>query len=80
MVYGIYGIGKNNSAFRMMNIASTQMALMNNLGPNTDMQRLHQMDMKLSLDAEKEKFNYKMLDKLDKMNKKIVEEKFKNRL
>lgn len=79
MVYGIYGIGKNNSAFRMMNIASTQMALMNNLGPNTDMQRLHQMDMKLSLDAEKEKFNYKMLDKLDKMNKKIVEEKFKNK-
>ena len=79
MVYGIYGIGKNNSAFRMMNIASTQMAMLNNLGPNTDMQRLHQMDMKLSLDAEKEKFNYKMLDKLDQMNKKIVEEKFKNK-
>ena len=75
----VYGIGKIDSAFRMMNIASTQMALMNNLGPNTDMQRLHQMDMKLSLDAEKEKFNYKMLDKLDKMNKKIVEEKFKNK-
>jgi len=79
MVYGIYGIGRNDAAFRVMNIANTQMAMMNSLGPNTDMQRLHQMDTQLALDAEKAKFNYKMLDKLDQMNKKIVEEKFKNK-
>ena len=79
MVYGFYGLARSDSAFRMMNIANAQMSALNSIGPNTDMNRLHQMDMRNSLALEKEKFNYKMLDKLDKMNKKIVEEKFKNR-
>ncbi len=79
MVYGIYGLGRSDSAFRMMNIANAQMSMMNNINQNTDLNRLHQMDMRNSLALEKEKFNYKMLDNLDKMNKKIVEEKFKNK-
>lgn len=79
MVYGIYGIGKMDSAYRVMNIASAQMSLMNSINPDTDISRLHQMDTKLALDSEKAKFNYHMLDKLDQMNKKIVEEKFKNK-
>lgn len=79
MVYGIYGLGRSDSAFRMMNIANAQMSMMNNINQNTDLDRLHQMDMRNSLALEKEKFNYKMLDNLDKMNKKIVEEKFKNK-
>lgn len=79
MVYGIYGLGRADSAFRMMNIANSQMSMLNSIGPNTDLNLLHQMDMRNSLALEKEKFNYKMLDNLDKMNKKIVEEKFKNK-
>lgn len=79
MVYGIYGLGRSDSAFRMMNIANAQMSMMNNINQNTDLNRLYQMDMRNSLALEKEKFNYKMLDNLDKMNKKIVEEKFKNK-
>ena len=79
MVYGIYGIGKMDAAYRVMNIANAQMAMMNSLGPNADMARVHQMDNQLALDSEKAKFNYKMLDKLDQMNKKIVEEKFKDK-
>lgn len=75
----VYGIGKLNSAFRIMNIANTQMSMLNNLGANTDMQSLHRLDLMNSLDLQKEKFNYHMLDKLDEMNKKIVEEKFKNK-
>lgn len=75
----VYGIGKLNSAFRIMNIANTQMFMLNNLGANTDMQSLHRLDLMNSLDLQKEKFNYHMLDKLDEMNKKIVEEKFKNK-
>ena len=75
----VYGIGKLNSAYRTMNIASSQMSLLNSLGPNADMQRLHQLDLRNTLDLQKEKFNYHMLDKLDEMNKKIVEEKFKNK-
>ena len=75
----IYGIGKLDSAYRIMNIANSQMSMMNSLSANTDMNRLHQMDKQLMLSMEKEKFNYKMLDNLDKMNKKIVEEKFKNK-
>ncbi len=75
----IYGIGKMDSAYRVMNIANSQMSLLNGLNANTDMNRLHQMDKQLMLSMEKEKFNYKMLDNLDKMNKKIVEEKFKNK-
>lgn len=79
MVYGIYGLGRSDSAFRMMNIANAQMSMMNNINQNTDLNKFHQMDMRNSLALEKEKFNYKMLDNLDKMNKKIVEEKFKNK-
>lgn len=75
----VYGIGKLNSAYRVMNIASSQMSMLNTLGTNTDMQRLHQLDLRNTLDLQKEKFNYHMLDKLDEMNKKIVEEKFKNK-
>ncbi len=79
MVYGIYGLARSDSAFRMMNIANAQMSMMNNINANTDMNMLHKMDMRNSLALEKEKFNYKMLDNLDKMNKKIVEQKFKNK-
>ena len=79
MIYGLYSLAKNDSAYRMMNIANTQMSLLNNIGTGFDLNSLHQMDKQLSLNMEKEKFNYKMLDKLDKMNKKIVEEKFKNK-
>ncbi len=75
----VYGIGKIDSAYRLMNLANSQMSMLNNIGPNTDLNSLHKMDMFYSLNMEKEKFNYKMLDNLDKMNKKIVEEKFKNK-
>lgn len=75
----VYGIGKIDSAYRLMNLANSQMSMLNNIGPNTDINNLHKMDMFYSLNMEKEKFNYKMLDNLDKMNKKIVEEKFKNK-
>ena len=79
MVYGIYVLARSDSAYRMMNIANAQMSMLNNINENTDMNMLHKMDMQNSLALEKEKFNYKMLDKLDKMNKKIVEQKFKNK-
>ena len=75
----VYGIGKIDSAYRLMNLANSQMSMLNNIGSNTDLNNLHKMDMFYSLNMEKEKFNYKMLDNLDKMNKKIVEEKFKNK-
>ncbi len=75
----VYGIGKIDSAYRLMNLANSQMSMLNNIGSNTDLNSLHKMDMFYSLNMEKEKFNYKMLDNLDKMNKKIVEEKFKNK-
>jgi len=75
----IYAAGRADSAYRMMNIANSQMSVLRNIGPNTDMRALHQMDMHNTLAMEKEKFNYKMLDKLDQMNKKIVEEKFKRK-
>ena len=75
----VYGIGKIDSAYRMMNIASAQMSMMNRLGANSDMKSLHQLDLQNTLNLQKEKFNYHMLDKLDQMNKKIVEEKFKDK-
>ena len=75
----IYAAGRADSAYRMMNIANSQMSMLRNIGQNTDMRALHQMDMQNTLAMEKEKFNYKMLDKLDQMNKKIVEEKFKRK-
>ena len=75
----VYGIGKIDSAFRMMNIASAQMSMVNSLGANSDMKSLHQLDLQNTLNLQKEKFNYHMLDKLDKMNKKIAEESVKNK-
>ena len=73
----IYALGRADSAYRMMNIANTQMSMIRNMSPNMDMKSLHQLDKQLSLNMAKEQFNYKMLDRLDKMNKKIVEQKFK---
>ncbi len=73
----IYALGRADSAYRMMNMANAQMSMIRNMSPNIDMNALHQMDKQLSLNMAKEKFNYKMLDNLDKMNKKIVEQKFK---
>ena len=73
----IYALGRADSAYRMMNMANAQMSMIRNMSPNIEMNALHQMDKQLSLNMAKEKFNYKMLDNLDKMNKKIVEQKFK---
>ena len=68
----IYALGRADSAYRMMNMANAQMSMIRNMSPNIDMNALHQMDKQLSLNMAKEKFNYKMLDNLDKMNKKNV--------
>lgn len=75
----IYSIGAADSAYRMMNLANSQMSALRNINQYSNMEQLHRMDNYYSMNIEKEKLNYKMLNKLDKMNKKIVEEKFKNR-
>lgn len=77
MVHGIYGAARMDSAYRMMNMASSQSSMLNSLGPNSDMKLLHQMDMRNSLEMEKEKFNYQVLEKLEEMNDRITEEKIK---
>lgn len=75
----IYAIGAADSAYRMMSLANSQMSALRNINQYSNMEQLHRMDNYYSMNIEKEKLNYKMLNKLDKMNKKIVEEKFKNR-
>ena len=65
----IYAVGRNDSAYRMMNMANAQLSMVRNMNPNMDMRALYQMDKQLSLNMAKEKFNYQLLDKLDKLDK-----------
>ena len=73
----IYGIGRSDAAFRIMNTASAQMSAMRSIGPNSDMRKLHDMDKRNALQMEKDKFSYQMLDKLDQMDNKIRKDKLK---
>lgn len=73
----IYGIGRSDAAFRIMNTANAQMSAMRSVGPNSDMRMLHEMDKRNALQMEKDKFSYQMLDKLDQMDNKIRKDKLK---
>lgn len=73
----IYGVGRSDVAFRIMNTANTQMSAMRNIGQNSDMKMLHEMDKRNALQMEKDKFSYQMLDKLDQMDNKIRKDKLK---
>lgn len=73
----IYGIGRSDAAFRIMNTANAQMSAMRSVGPNSDMRMLHDMDKRNALQMEKDKFSYQMLDKLDQMDNKIRKDKLK---
>ena len=73
----IYGVGRSDAAFRIMNTANAQMSAMRNIGPNSDMRMVHEMDKRNALQMEKDKFSYQMLDKLDQMDNKIRKDKFK---
>ena len=73
----IYGIGRSDAAFRIINTANAQMSAMRSVGPNSDMRMLHEMDKRNALQMEKDKFSYQMLDKLDQMDNKIRKDKLK---
>lgn len=73
----IYGVGRSDAAFRIMNTANAQMSAMRNIGPNSEMKMLHEMDKRNALQMEKDKFSYQMLDKLDQMDNKIRKDKLK---
>ena len=51
----IYGVGRSDAAFRIMNTANAQMSAMRNIGPNSDMKMLHEMDKRNALQMEKDK-------------------------
>ena len=56
----IYGVGRSDAAFRIMNTANAQMSAMRNIGPNSDMKMLHEMDKRNALQMEKDKFSYQI--------------------
>lgn len=73
----IYGVGRSDAAYRVMSTANAQMSAMRNIGANSDTKMLHEMDKRNTLQMEKDKFSYKMLDKLDQMDNKIRKDKLK---
>lgn len=75
----IYAVGRSDAIFRMMNTANAQMSVLRNINPNSDMRMLHQMDMQNSLQMEKDRLSYQMLDRLDKLDNKIRKNKLNRR-
>lgn len=75
----IYAVGRSDAAFRMMNTANVQMSALRNINSNSDMRMLHEMDMRNSLQMEKDRFSYQMLDRLDKLDNKIRKDKLNRR-
>lgn len=75
----IYAVGRSDAIFRMMNTANAQMLALRNINPNSDMRMLHQMDMQNSLQMEKDRLSYQMLDRLDKLDNKIRKDKLNRR-
>lgn len=75
----IYAVGRSDAIFRMMNTANAQMSALRNINPNSDMRMLHQMDMQNSLQMEKDRLSYQMLDSLDKLDNKIRKDKLNRR-
>ena len=75
----IYAVGRSDAIFRMMNTANAQMSVLRNINPNSDMRMLHQMDMQNSLQMEKDRLSYQMLDRLDKLDNKIRKDKLNRR-
>lgn len=75
----IYAVGRSDAAFRMMNTANAQMSALRNINSNSDMRMLHEMDMRNSLQMEKDRFSYQMLDRLDKLDNKIRKDKLNRR-
>ncbi len=73
----IYAVGRSDSAFRMMNTASSQLSMMNSIGPNSDLRALHAMDTRNALQMEKDKLNYTLMDRLDKLDTKIRKDRIK---
>ena len=71
----IYAVGRSDAAFRMMNTANSQLAMMNSIGPNTDLRALHEMDTRNALQMQKDKLNYTLMDKLYKLDTKIRKDK-----
>lgn len=75
----IYAVGRSDAIFRMMNTANAQMSALRSINPNSDMRMLHQMDMQNSLQMEKDRLSYQMLDRLDKLDNKIRKDKLNRR-
>lgn len=75
----IYAVGRSDAIFRMMNTANAQMSALRNINQNSDMRMLHQMDMQNSLQMEKDRLSYQMLDRLDKLDNKIRKDKLNRR-
>ena len=75
----IYAVGRSDAIFRMMNTANAQMSSVRNINQNSDMRMLHQMDMQNSLQMEKDRLSYQMLDRLDKLDNKIRKDKLNRR-
>lgn len=75
----IYAVGRSDAIFRMMNTANARMSALRNINPNSDMRMLHQMDMQNSLQMEKDRLSYQMLDRLDKLDNKIRKDKLNRR-
>lgn len=71
----IYAVGRSDAAFRMMNTANSQLAMINSIGPNADLRALHAMDTRNALQMQKDKLNYTLMDKLDKLDTKIRKDK-----
>ena len=75
----VYAIGRADAAYRMMNTADSQLSSLRSIGSNYDVRVLNELQKRDTLNAinmQKDELMYKLMDRLDKMDKKIKQDKF----
>ena len=73
----VYGMGKSDAAFRMMNTANSQIASLNSIGPDSDMKALAEADKRNSINMAKDELTYQIMDKMEEQADKLKKEKIK---
>lgn len=75
----VYAIGRADAAHRIMTNLNSQLSSLRSIDANSDMRVLNELQKQSTLSAinlQKDELMYHLMDRLDKMDKKIKQDKF----
>ena len=73
----VYGMGQSDAAFRMMNTASSEIASLSSIGPDSDMRALAEADKRNAISMAKDELTYQIMEKMEEQEEKIKKDKIK---